>query len=187
MVLSKREEYIAIAALAVVGILLLDGIAITPFFERRDALQAKKQRLLNELEQAETLFARKRNAAPRWRGMLENGLKSDRAAAESRVLHAIRDWSQQAGFTVLSRRPERTTEKNGLHEIGFQVSGTGTMSSIAGFLWRIESSSLPVRLTDLKLGTRRPGVDDLTLEATFSALFVDDPQLQTSERTEGTE
>jgi len=114
-------------------------------------------------------------------------LRTDRAAAESRVLHAVHDWSQQAGFTVLSRRPERIAEINGLHEIGFQVSGTGNISSITNFLWRLESSSLPVRLTDLKLGARRPGSDDLTLEATFSALFVDDRQLQASARTGQTE
>ena len=52
----------------------------------------------------------------------------------------------------------------------FSVSGAGSMRAVAGFLWRLESSPLPVRLTELQLGARREGTDDLNLQVRLSAL-----------------
>ena len=57
-----------------------------------------------------------------------------------------------------------------LQEITFLAAGTGPMSAVAGFLWRLESSPLPVRVADLQLGTRKEGADDLSLQVRISAL-----------------
>ena len=170
MVLSKRERYIVTVTLVSVAILVFDRLVLTPVQQRKTAMEDESQRVLGGLERARALFARKRQLSPKWRQMLDAGLKSDPAEAESQVLHAVRNWSQEAGLSLSSLRPERLAQKGELREITFQASGTGPMSAVAGFLWRLESSSLPVRATELQLGTRKEGTDDLTVQLRLSAV-----------------
>ncbi len=170
MVLSKRERYIAVVTLSVVAILIMDRLVLTPVRERRAAMEEETQQVLVDLERTRVLFARRKQLAPKWQTMLDAGLKSGPAEAESQVLHAIRNWSREAGLSLSSLRPERVKEKGKLREMTFMVSGTGRMSAVAGFIWRLESSQIPVRITEFQLGSRKEGTDDLSLQLRISAL-----------------
>ncbi|HUS57229.1 MAG TPA: hypothetical protein VM141_01135 [Planctomycetota bacterium] len=170
MILSKREKYIAAGTLIGVAIFLLDSIIFTPLLEQRAAMAQEKQSILYKLERARLLFARKKKIEPQWNQTLAGGLNMNAAQAESNVLHAVRKWAQESSLTMNSVRPERVAKKSTLQEITFQAVGTGTMSAVAGFLWRLESATLPVRVASLQLGARKEGTDDLTLQLRISAL-----------------
>jgi len=170
VVLSKRERYIAIATFAAVAILFADRLVIGPVLDRKAAMDEEMVLVTGELEQAQALLERKKIAGPRWQEMLEAGLAAGPAAAESQTLHAIRDWSQSARLSLASLRPERVVDRGDMKEITFQASGTGGMDAVAGFLWYVESSSMPVRITELQLGTRKEGTDDLSLQVRISVL-----------------
>ena len=170
MVLSKRERYITVATLSVVAILIMDRLVLTPVQERKAAMEEETRQAVVDLERTRVLFDRKKKLAPKWQAMLDAGLKSTPAEAESQVLHAIRNWSQEAGLSLSSLRPERIKKKDKLQEMTFMASGTGRMSSVAGFLWRLESSSIPIRITEVQLGSRKEGTDDLSLQLRISAL-----------------
>ena len=170
MVLSKRERYMAVATLCVVAILILDRLILTPVQDRRDAVAVQTQQVLTDLERSRVLFARNRQLAPKWQAMLEAGLKSAPSEAESQVLHAIRNWSTEAGLSLSSLRPEGVKEKGKLREMTFMASGTGRMSAVAGFLWRLESSAIAIRITEVQLGSRKEGTDDLSLQLRISVL-----------------
>lgn len=170
MVLSKRERYIAAAALACLALLMLDRFLLAPLAGRKAAVEKETTAILSELERARSLFESKKELAPRWREMLDAGLAGTPAELESRVLHAVRNWSEESRLDLSSVRPERTTERGKMQELTFQASGTGQMSAVAGFLWRLETSQLPVRLTDMQLGARREGADEVSLQIRISAL-----------------
>lgn len=198
MILSKRERYMATFVLVAVAVLVLDRYALTPYLARRAQLTAAKLSILGELDGAQILFARKTQLSPKWEEMLNSGLKTDAAAAESAVLNALRDWSQESGLALstlkpersiqividaegrqvgalATLKPERSIQRAELSELTFQAAGVGTMSAVSRFLWRVESSPLPVRVNDLQLGARREGTDDLTLQVRVSALCVAPP------------
>ncbi len=46
------------------------------------------------------------------------------------------------------------------------------MSAVGPFLWRLETTPLPLRIKELQLGSRRDGEDDLSLTLTVSALYL---------------
>ena len=188
MVLSKRERYIALTTATVLALLLADRVLFTPLHKRRVALDEQTQTALSRLEYAGVIMDRRKQLASKWREMVEGGMKWSSAETESLVLHAVRDWSQEARLSLSSLRPERTERKEeGLEEITFRASGTGSMSAVANFLWRLESSALPVRVSELQLGTRKEGTDDLSLQLRISALCMADdeqsPALATANRT----
>ena len=169
---TKRERYIALATLIVVGIMALDRTLLTPYFNRRTQLAAEKRGLLDEMERARGLISRRKELAPQWEAMLKAGLKSDAAAAEGAVLNAVRDWAEESGLTLSSLKPERSTQRGQLREITFQAVCTGTMSGMSRFLWRIEAAVLPVKVNDMQLATRKEGSDDLTLQVRIAALCI---------------
>jgi len=168
--LSKRERYLLWAAVAVLGVLVVDKLVLTPIQERRTAIQRATEQAVAELDRARARFAQRRRLAPLWRSMTNGTLRLDPAEAESRLLHAARDWSQEAGLSLSSIRPERTVNREDMLEMTFQAAGTGPMRAVAGFLWRLETADFPVRVTELQLGTRKEGADDLSLHLRLSTL-----------------
>jgi Tfp pilus assembly protein PilO len=171
MILSKRERFIIAATLIVVAAAVLYLYVLTPLDDSRKALEDRKEGLLNELERARTLLARKREIEPKWEQMTAGGLKSDPTEAESLILHAVQDWAREAGLKLASLKPERLLEKKSLHEISFKATATGSMNAVTKFLWQLETAKVPVRVKDLQLGTRKEGTDDLTLQLRLSTLY----------------
>jgi len=171
MILSKRERLIIAATLIVVAALVLDRYAVTPLLDARDAAEAQKQGLLDEMDRGRAMLESEREIGPRWQKMVAAGLRRDPTEAESQVLHAVGDWATEAGLRLSSMKPDRLSEKQPLQEINFQATGTGSMNAIARFLWRVETAGIPIRLKELQLGSRKEGTDDLTLQLRLSTLY----------------
>ncbi len=172
MILSKRERYLVTATIIAVSMLVLDQHIVTPFLEGRALLEAERQSLLREMEGAANQFARRRRMEPKWKDMLAAGLNSDASEAESQFLHALRNWSQESGLTLSSVKPQRIAREGELQEITFQAAGTGSMHSVAQFLWRLETASLPIKVKELQLDSRKEGADDLSLQLRISVLYL---------------
>ena len=172
MVLSKRERLLAAATVLAVAVLALDRFLLAPFMDLRAQAETEKQSLIGQMERATSLFALKGRLRPKWDEMLAGGLKGDPFDAETQVLHAVRDWSQEAGLDLASVKPERVALEGDIQEITFQAAGTGPMSAVARFLWLLETTSLPLRIKDLQLGSRTEGRDDLSLQLRISTLYL---------------
>jgi hypothetical protein len=172
MVLSKRERYIAIITIAVVAILILDRYVVTPFMDAGERTGLEKQSLMADMAQAENLFKRRSLMDQRWEDMRAGGLDSDASKVESQVLHAIRNWSNENRLTLSSVKPYREEGEEVLRQIMFQVAGTGTMESVCRFLWHIENASLPIRIAEVQMGSRKEDGNDMSIQMRLSALYV---------------
>ena len=170
--ISSRERYIVIAAAVVVAALALDRFMLAPLLNRQTEIQARKENLQREMERVSQLFKKRQAAGARWKEMVAGGLKKSAGEAENALLHAIRDWSQDAGMSLASVRPERGAAKGRALDVVVQVSGTGSMRAVSRFLWRAQSSGLPVRVVEAQIGARREGSDDLSLQVRFSSLYM---------------
>jgi len=172
MALSKRETWIAVIAALAVALLVADRYLITPLMQSGAALDAEQQRLVGQMENAGRLFERRRLMGHKWQEMTAGGLASDPSQAEGRVLHAVRNWAEDAGLLLSSVKPERRDQQEGgMGQIAVQAAGTGNMRSVARFLWQVETSTLPVRIREVQLGSRTEGADDLSLQLKLSTLY----------------
>lgn len=172
MTLSKRERYIAAAAVAALVVLAGDHYVLTPLLDSRARLGADKLALAADIERDANLLAREKVMASRWNEMVTGGLSEAPADAESRTLRALRNWAQDSGVVVASVRPERVTQGGDLHEESFQATGSGPMKAVVQFLWQVEHSPLPLRVKELQLGLRKEGVDDMSLQIRLSTVYV---------------
>ncbi len=171
MVLSRRERYVVVVTLAALAVLALDRLAISPLWDRREELKARRDNLAAELTQARELLTQHRKLAPRWREMVGAGMKSDPAEAESQVWHALRDWADRSGVDISLMKPEALTAKGPLPEVAFQASGTGRMASVAQLLWRMQTASIPTKVSEVQINSRKPGTDDLSFQLRVSTLY----------------
>ena len=171
MVLSKRERIILIAAIACVGLLVVNKFVVEPVQAKLDGLEAQRQQLLGDLNEAELLIGNHRRMQAKWKAMLSHGLRSD-TEAESRVLSALREWSGVAGLALSSIKPERVSSDGRLREMIFTVAGKGTLDSVARFLWQIETAALPVKIKDMQLGSSSELGDSMSLQLHLSALYL---------------
>jgi Tfp pilus assembly protein PilO len=170
MGLSKRERIVVLLAALVVGALLADKVVFTPALARFRETENKKQTLLAQINEAQSLFERRRLMERKWKTMLSDGLKSG-AEAESRIVRALDQWSQEAGLTLTSLKPERLASDKGLQEMTFVVVGRGRLDAMARFLWQIETAELPVKVKDMVLGASEAD-ESMSLELSLSALYL---------------
>jgi hypothetical protein len=172
MIFSKREQFIFMATILVVAILLLDRFVVTPLLEQSGAAQQQLASLSHTLESEQLLLQRQHQMSQKWDAMRASGLEKDAAAAESQLLHIYRQWSSEAGLTLISLKPERPNEGKYLREVVLQASSTGPMKAVSRFLWLAETAKTPIRIKQLQLGSRKEGADDLSLTVTWSTLYV---------------
>lgn len=170
MILSKRERYIVIGTVAAIGLLVLDHFVITPYFDARDTVQQQTDQVRKDMDDATALFSKKEKLTKVWGEIQDGGLKSDSSDAESQAWHAVLDWMQQAGVELVALKPGRQTAKGKFLVSDFHASGTGSMAAVSRLLWAIETSSIPLRITDIQITSRKEGTDDLNLQLGLSTL-----------------
>lgn len=173
MVVSKRERYVVIAAIAVVGLLLLDRVLVTPLLARMNDLRASVEKAEDKQRENQGTVQNGQNAGRRWREMSAGALKVDAAATESQAVNSIGDWAQQSGMNLASVNPEGQPQREKeFMRVTFRASGTGTMRQIGEFLFRIQSASIPVRVTDMVVNSKKEGMDELTIQLGISTVYL---------------
>jgi len=170
MVLSKRERILAIATLVVLGALALNATLIKPLSERRQQTTNAKLELEAQIAEAQNTFERRKLLERKWKGLLPSDMRSD-ADTESRIARAMNEWSRQTRLTLTSVKPERSTTDKGMNEIMFVVAGRGGLEAVASFLYRLETSELPVKVTEMQLGSAGESTDSMSLQLRISAVY----------------
>jgi hypothetical protein len=69
-------------------------------------------------------------------------------------------------------KPDRGEREKDFAKMTFRASATGTMSQIGNFLWRMNTSAVPVRVGEMTLTTHKEGTDDLTLQLSISTIYL---------------
>jgi len=171
MALSKREKTIGIATGVIVGLLVLDSFVVRPYFESLDQLEQQHAQLTTRLNDAKQTIAMSDNARRRWNEYRAGGLQSDASSAENNLLNALPGWSQASRLTISSFRPDRMQSRLGVEEKNFQITAQGTLQAVSSFLYRIETSQLPLRVHELRIAARTEGTDDLTVQIRLSTIW----------------
>ena len=170
--MNKRERILAIATVSVLALLLLDRVALSPYMEARAGLLQQEDRLLDDLRGVNRTLQTRKHAQRQWRAMLDTGLRDTPSQAESRVLHAVRQWASEAKLELTSVNLERTEASGELRQITFHAAGVGRMQAVSRFMYHVETSSLPLNVLNVQLSSRAPGKDDLALDVRVSTLLL---------------
>jgi Tfp pilus assembly protein PilO len=180
MTLSTREKAIAVVAGVAVLLLGLNFYLVEPLLERRSRAQAAIAAAQRELLEAAGLFDNDLRARRRWNEMTGQTLRTDGPTAESQLLNNARQWGQEAGLVLTSLKPERNERELEFQRITIRATATGNMQSVTRFLYAIETSSMPVRISDVQIVSRREGSDELSMQVGLSTIYL--PPIQQPQR-----
>ena len=172
MVLSRREKYIAIITSVIVAVPVLHSYVVSPLMTRLAVLDADILAAQQELERTGRLFETSKAARREWAAMARGALAEDRPRAESQILNNVREWAQESGISLSSLKPEREEKEKDFQKITFRATCGGSMSQIGRFLHRIQTATIPVRITDLQLSSQRDGEDQLTLSVALATIYM---------------
>src|SRR5688572_18350554 len=162
MVLTKRERYIGIGTVAVLAVLVLDQFILSPAKARIEELDAKI-----ELAELQRLKAQQlQNASARanrdWKTIAGDAMTRDTGDPESRVLTSVREWAQDEGMRLPSVIPQPAQVEKGFNKIVFRATGSGNLSQVGRFLYRVQTAAMPLRITDMQI-TAKDGTDELSV------------------------
>jgi len=169
MVLSKRERILAIAMILVIGGLAINTILVNPMSKSREATTNEKLGLEAQLAEAQNVFAKKTNLERKWKSLLVEDSQNT-TGSESRIARALTEWSRQTRLDVTSVKPDRTDTQKGMVETTFVLAGRGALDAVASFLYRVETSELPVKVVDMQLGSGSESGDSISLQLRLSAI-----------------
>jgi hypothetical protein len=162
---------IVLTTILVVGALIADRFIRAPIAVRWGELQSQRQQSLTQVAKAKNLLAEKQQRERKNKTMGTEALQSD-AEAESRVAQALVKWSDDARLMLSSVKPDRMAGDKGLKEIVFVVAGKGSLDAVAWFLYQVETSTLPLKVKYMQLGSTSESGDNMSMELRLSTLYV---------------
>ncbi len=172
MARTKRENFLIIGVAAAVGIFALDWFVISPYATAREAFATQRETSLKKIAENHHLFHDERDMRRLWSQMAKNGVTDSPPETERKMLHALRQWAQDAGVTNLSLRPERTNREYGFVKVVVHANGSAPQASATKLLWSVESATVPIRVDEIQLTPNKEGTDDLQVQLTASMLCV---------------
>ena len=102
MNLNKRQQILAILAIAVVALFAADKLVFTPLTNSWTARSARITKLKQEVRAGTDTLKREVPWREQWDRMRTNTLSSAKPEAESQMLKAFERWSKEAGVSVSS-------------------------------------------------------------------------------------
>jgi hypothetical protein len=173
VVLSKRERYTAIIAIATIGILVLDHFILQPLMDRKDELAVQIATAQQQLDRANQLLRTSRRLTPKWAEMLNNGgLRRGASETESQLQNNVVAWAQDAGLQLPAVKSDRTEKEKDFNKFTVRATGTGSMQQIGHFLYRIQTATVPVHVSELTISSRKEGTDDLSVQMAISTIYL---------------
>jgi hypothetical protein len=183
MALSPRERTIAIVVGGVIGLFVIERMAVAPYLEKRRELSDRIAAQEIEVDKNRTLFAQKKKLDVVWRDLKVGGLRSDSGEADSQLSHVLTDWTRDTGFSEPSYKTEYLPPtKTGFIEIKTQVQAKGPLAALARMLWNLETATIPVRVNDMTISTPDPGRDALQVQLGISTLSIAPAEMAKTDR-----
>jgi hypothetical protein len=186
MTLSRREQLYALIA----GVMLLIGggyfYLLSPYLTARAQLISDINAAQKKYDREVSLIESQPKVASSWKKLLAGDLREKPAEAMSRTNDFIYDAARSAMFEIKIFNPDGPKQEGDFKNIRVNVSGVGKMLWLYHFLAAIEQSELPIKIDELRVAARKPGLDDLNVSLTISTLiFAPAPTTRPAARPEG--
>lgn len=165
----SRETWLKIVVGAVVGLFLLDYLALSPTIAAWKKQGDRLAVLRQKVERGRQLVEREKAIRGHWDEMQRTDLNDDSSAAENDVFKALNRWARESKISFTSLTPQwRAHEDAGYDTFECRATATGDQAALGRLLYEIETDPLPARVEDCEMVTRDPQGKQLTLSLRFS-------------------
>jgi hypothetical protein len=167
----NRQRLLIILASAGVLLLVLESLVFAPLIKNWQARSAEITRLSRNVANGHSVVERGPRTQSLWSEMQAHALPLDAAQAEQQLISAFDRWGRESKIELGSIKPQwkrGATDRHSLLEC--RIDATGSLATLARFLYEVEHSPLALRIESLELTTRDPQGQRLTLALLVSGL-----------------
>jgi hypothetical protein len=168
MLLLSRNRLSTNVLIAILA-LLIGAYAFGSYLDSRQDLLDQLDSRVRALNDAHATLSREVQLKQFMAGAAAT-MSADPSAIETHLLHLVGDWEQKTGVVNPSFERMAIVEEHGFTRLIFQISAAGNMGSVAGLLYRVEKSPVPLRVDAAQVRPVKEGADQVQIQLTVSAL-----------------
>lgn len=171
---KSREQLLALLAVTAVLLMVGDKFILQPLTASWAARNKRIADLEKQVAEGAGKLDRERAVRDRWTAMRANALTNNVSAAEGQALRAFERWGRDANVTVSGLKPawKRASDREEHQTLECRADATGSLSSLARFLYQIEKDPLAMKVDVVDLTTRDTEGRNLTLSLQVSGLVL---------------
>lgn len=170
MKIENRQQVLAIAAIALISLFLLDRVALRPLTASWKARSTKIADLEKRIKDGRSTVRRSEAIRERWDMMRTNTLAADNA--ERRLLEAFNRWSRASNISISSIQPQWKRGDDNFMTLECHANASGTINSMAQFLYNIEKDPMALRLEAVEVQARDETGQTLAVNLQVSGLVL---------------
>ena len=171
MKIDNRQRLLAVLAIVIVALFVMDKLVITPLTESWKSRSASLAQLRKSIEQGNMLIQRESHTRKRWNELRKATLPVNASQAEKELLGAFEKWSAESRVSISSIRPQwKKGATDDYSVLECRVDAAGTLPVMAKFLYEIESSPMAVRTESVELTARDNNGEQIALGLLISAI-----------------
>ncbi|MBN1866107.1 hypothetical protein JW916_02325 [Candidatus Sumerlaeota bacterium] len=172
MAFNRREHLLLLAAIVCIAILAGDRFVLTPLASAWSERNARIAELKGNLSKGALLLDRGDSLERRWREMKERSLPREMSATESRVFTAVSEWASDSRLDITSIKPRWFEEEEESRTVEFRVGASGSLDSVARFLYALETDSMSLRTEKVEISSRDPRGNALAVDIRFTGSVI---------------
>ena len=170
MKIENRQHVLAVAAIALVSLFLLDRVLIRPLTAGWKARSERILKLQKDIAEGEAKLKRASATRRRWDEMQTNTLLADNA--ERRLLEAFQRWSHDSNISISSIQPQWKRGDDEYMTLECHANASGPVTAMAQFLYNIESDPMALRLDEVEVQSRDETGQTLAVNLQVSGLVL---------------
>ncbi len=172
MNVKNREKLLLIAAGSIILLLLADQVVFTPLIKLWKTRSDKIKELRIKYSDGQLLLQGEQKIRDSWMSMKTNALPANPAEAEGRMLRSVDRWTQASRInrTSFKQQWKQSAKDEDYMTLECQYDGSGTIQTIARFLFELEKDPMALRIDEFKVNARDDNGQQLALNVRFSGL-----------------
>jgi len=168
--IENRQHVLAVAAIALVSLFLLDRVLVRPLTAGWKARSDRILKLQKDIVEGEAKLKRASATRRRWDEMQTNTLLADNA--ERRLLEAFQRWSRDSNISISSIQPQWKRGDDEYMTLECHANASGPVTAMAKFLYNIESDPMALRLDEVEVQSRDETGQTLAVNLQVSGLVL---------------
>ena len=171
MKIENRQQVLAIATVALLALLLLDRVVLSPLTASWKARSTKIAELQKRITDGKALLRRAPTIRSRWDEMKTNTLAADNA--ERRLFEAFDRWSRASRISISSIQPNwKRGDDESYMTLECHANASGSIGAMAQFLYNIEKDPMALRIESVEVQSRDENGQTLAVTLQVSGLVL---------------
>jgi hypothetical protein len=183
MNLKNRQQLLIALTVAVVGILALDKLVVSPYVDAWKARNVRIANLEESLRRGRALLERTNSLQKQWEEYQHQSLPADESVAENQVLQAVLRWTRSSRLDFNSLNPQWRDHEAGYRTFEIRANAVAALPAVTRFLYEVQTDPLAVQLEECELTAHDEKGEQVNMRVRLSGLQLPKKEPKTETRS----